>query len=232
MPAPLNPHPPGKSAGEVAETIVRAGISAIPIFGGPAAELVDLVLSPAVNRRRERWYAELGEAVRDLQEHSVDIEALANNEAFITVVLNATSAAARTHEEAKLRALRNAVERSGLALAPDEHTQLMFVRFIDEFTALHLQLLAYLRNPTAWYQQHGLQRTEHYTGSRSDALELAFPELRGRQPFYGQIVRELAARGLAKDSLSGMVTGVAMWDPLTTDMGNAFLTFIDDPPAT
>ena len=107
----------------------------------------------------------------------------------------------------------------------------MFVRFIDEFTALHLQLLAYLRSPTHWYEQHGLARTEHYMGSRSAALELAFPELRGRQPFYGQIVRELAARGLAQDSLSGTVTGAAMLDPLTSDTGNAFLDFIAEPPA-
>jgi hypothetical protein len=221
---------PSETRGEVAEGLVRAALSAVPFVGGPAAELIGLVLEPAIRRRRDKWLTELGEAVSQLRDHSVNFAELADNEAFVTIVLNATAAAARTHEEDKLRALRNAVARAALALGPDEHTEMMFIRFIDEFTALHLQLLAYLRDPGGWFQKHGLQRTDHYVGARSTVLETAFPALRGRAAFYGQIVRELSARGLAQDSLTGMVTAQGMWDPLTTDQGNSFLDYISDPP--
>ena len=222
---------PSETSGGVAEGLVRAAVSAVPLVGGPVAELLGLVLEPSIHRRRERWLNQLAEAVAQLRERQVDIAQLANDESFITNVLTATTAAARTHEEEKLRALQNAVTRSALALGPDSHTQQMFIRFIDEFTALHLQILSYSRDPAQWYERHGLPRGDHYMGSRSTTLEGAFPELRGRSSFYSQLYRELGARGLVLDaSLSGMVTAQAMWDGLTTDVGNQFLDFIADPP--
>jgi len=221
--------PPSETSREIAGGLARAALSAVPIAGGPLAELFDLVIEPGVHRRYHAWLNRLAAMVDELRARNLDLEHLADNERFLTAFMNATTAAARTHEDEKLRALQNALTKSALALSPDEHLELMFLRFVDEFTALHLQLLAYLREPTKWYARNNLPQEASYTGSRARALEGAFPELRGREQFYLQVVRELATRGLARDSLGGMVTPQAMWDSLTTPLGNQFLDYISGP---
>jgi hypothetical protein len=226
-------HPPRQAKGEIAEGLVKAGLAAIPVVGGSAAEVVGLFLQPAVQRRREEWLRRLGEAVEELRQRADvgDIEALAHNETFITVVLNASMAAMRTHQQEKLDALKNAVENSALAIAPDEHTQMMFLGFLDELTPVHLQILAYLRNPSEWFEKGGIPRPDT-SGARSIVLEAAFPQLHGRAGFYSQVVRELGTRGLAQESgLSGMVSAHGLWDALTTPLGNQFLDYIEPPPA-
>ena len=210
--------------------LALAGVAAVPLAGGPAVELIDLVLQPVIHRRRDKWLGHLGSAVDELRANAGDIRTLANNDLLITVILNATAAAMRTHEEEKLRALRNAVVNSALALGPDEHTEMMFVRFVDEFTALHLQLLAYLRVPGTWFTAHDLARPDPSVAPRSLLLEAAFPELHGRADLYKQLLAELDARGLCQASvLSGMVSAQRQWDPATTPLGNAFLDFISRP---
>jgi len=225
---PVGP-PPDEETRDTAEAIVRASVGMTPFVGGPLAELANVMMEKALPRRKDAWLKKVGETVDYLTAHSIDIEGLADNEAFVTVLQEASEAAAKTHEEEKLRALRNAVTRSGLAIGPDEHTKVMYVRYISEFTALHLQILAYLRDPTAWFQTHGIARPSLYAGSRSILLETAFPELKGRGEFYMQIVRDLEARGLAQTALTVMVTEAGLWQGLTRPAGDQFLDFISDP---
>ncbi len=226
---PIGP-PPSERGKEVAAGLVRAAVSVVPLAGGPAGELIDLVIQPVTNRRGDAWFERLGSAVDELRANAVDMRTLAENEPLVTVILNATTAAARTHEEEKLRALRNAIVNAALALGPDEHTQMMFVRFVDEFTSVHLQLLAYLRDPSGWYAAHDLARPDIYMGPRTELLEGAFPALRGRAEFYRQLLNELGARGLCQPNmLSGMVSAQGLWDPATTPLGNTFLDFISRP---
>jgi len=229
---PIGP-PPSETGKEVAAGLTRAGVSLIPLAGGPLAELIDLVLQPMIHRRRDQWLQHLAAAMDELRANAVDIRTLPGNDLVATVIVNTTAAAARTHEDEKLRALRNAVVNSALSLGPDEHTQMMFLRFVDEFTALHLQLLAYLRHPGGWYETNGIPRPDIYMGSRSHLLEGAFPELRGRADFYQQVLNELGARGLCQPGmLSGMVSAQGMWDPATTPLGNRFLGVISRPVAS
>ena len=106
--------PPSQTTGEVVQAVARGAISAIPVFGGPAAELLGLVLQPAFDRRREEWLAQLGSALDDLQSRVDNFpEELSANEVFITTVMAATTAAFRTHEAEKVEALRNAIVSSG-----------------------------------------------------------------------------------------------------------------------
>ena len=46
---------PRKSAGDVAHALVKAGISAVPIAGAPAAEIFALIVTPPYERRRDEW---------------------------------------------------------------------------------------------------------------------------------------------------------------------------------
>jgi hypothetical protein len=160
---------------------------------------------------------------------AAEFEALRHNELFVTVIFNATQAAMRTHQPEKLEALRAAVMNAALPMGPDEHTQLMFIRFIDELTALHLRILSYGRDPAAWYARHNIEKPNMISGARSAVLEVALPELKGRGDVYNQAMNDLNARGLIGVPISGMVSQHALYDKLTSPLGDRFLDFITAP---
>jgi hypothetical protein len=80
---------PSPTKGEVAQALVKAGVSMVPLAGGPLAELVGLVLQPAIGRRRDVWLGQLETAIEELQQRpdAPSIEELSENELFVTVVL-------------------------------------------------------------------------------------------------------------------------------------------------
>jgi len=46
---------PKPMSGDALHTFVKAGLSAIPIVGGPAAELFAYVVVPPLTKRRDEW---------------------------------------------------------------------------------------------------------------------------------------------------------------------------------
>ena len=68
----------------------------------------------------------------------------------VPTVFAASDAAMKTHYEEKLAMLRAALVNGVLEGAPDEHEQLLFIRFVDELTPLHVRLLALLDDPAGW----------------------------------------------------------------------------------
>lgn len=100
---------PGRSKAEIGASIVSAGVSSIPIVGGAAAELFELVIAPSLEKRRDEWLRKLGEAVDELRERleGFDPRQLEGNEQFVSAVLAASTVAVKSHDEEKLDLLRN-----------------------------------------------------------------------------------------------------------------------------
>ncbi len=226
---------PKKSVGDVAYTVVRTGISAIPIVGAPAAEIFALVVAPPLERRRNEWIESIGKRLIELTEkvEGFKIEELSQNESFITTVTHASQAAIRNHQEEKLEALRNAVLNAALPNAPNEDLQLMFLNFVDSFTPWHLVILKFFDNPREWGQKHGISYPNYMIGgSPGTILEVTFTELGGKQELYDQFVKDLFSRGLmSTDQLHTMMTVGGMFAPRTTSMGQQFIKFITSPIA-
>jgi hypothetical protein len=148
----------------------------------PAAVAFVYAVGRGYNRRLQAWLTQLAEAVEDLtnQAEGLDIETLGKNEDFLDAVATATRAAERTHQDSKIEALRNAVLNAALPTAPDTDTQMMFLRWVDEFTGSHLRLLTVLNDPPRWFADHNLQPLNLSAGARSHMVERALPELGGR----------------------------------------------------
>ncbi len=90
---------------------IKAGLSAIPLVGNVIAGELGLLLTPPLTRRRDNFFEDAVRRLRDLEKR-VDgfrFEDLANDERFISAMVQATQAALRTHQQEKLDALRNAV---------------------------------------------------------------------------------------------------------------------------
>jgi hypothetical protein len=223
--------PRKSTAREAVENTVEAGLNLAPIIGGPLAVAFTYAVSVTFNRRMQQWLDELADAVSDLQQQGrgIDLVGLATDDDFIDAVASATRAAERTHQRLKIDALRNAVLNSALPGAPDTDTQLIFLRWVDEFTAAHLQMLTLWNDPIDWYTRHGIN-LRHDTGSRWTVVEEGIPQFAGRREFCDILVHDLAAAGLlAIANIGGVITGSGMYVPVTTQLGKDFIAFVTDP---
>ena len=213
-------HPvPKRSAGDVAHAITKAGLSIVPVVGGPAVELFQYVIQAPLEKRREEWMARIGEGISKLVSEGPNLEALRDNEQFVSVVMQATQIAVRTHQQEKLEMLRNAVLNVATGKSTDESLQTMFLNFVDVFTEWHVRMLRFAQAPPG--------NRDAMMGGLSHVLEGAFPELRGQREFYDSVWHDLFQRGLINtDSLHVTMTGAGLVAKRTTGHGDKFLAFI------
>lgn len=212
---------PKKTGGDVAHTVAKAGLSAIPLVGGPAVELFQYVVQPPLEKRREHWMADVGAKLKELEDKGLKLEDLRGNEQFVSAVMHASQIALRTHQEAKLRALQNAILNVATGQGPEETLQHLFLEFVDSFTALHLRILKLFQAPTP--------PPSMSMGGLSHVLEHNMPDLRSHQELYKQMWRDLYSRGLVStDSLGGTMSASGLAAKRTTQLGDDFLKFIGD----
>jgi hypothetical protein len=210
---------PKQSKGDAAHALVKAGLSAVPLVGGPAVELFQYVVQPPIERRRQEWMTQIGERLQELEAKGLDIEALQNNEKFITAVLQASTAALKTHQAEKLSALRNAVLHIAIGEGPEETVQHLLLSFVDELTEMHLRVLAFAKAPRP--------AGNISAGGLNHVLEENIPELRGHRPLYDQLWKDLYLRGLiTTESLHVMMTGNGLSQSRTSPLGEALLNLI------
>jgi hypothetical protein len=231
----MNTKRPKRSKGDVAHTIVKAGLSVIPVIGGPAAELFSAIIVPPLMKRRDGWVESIAHELQDLEEkvQGFSIENLSQSETFITTVMHATQIAIRNHQQEKLRALRNAVLNTALGIDIDDDFKQTFLEYIDTLTPLHLRVLELLNDPRSYGERHAAKFGNHKTGSVFTIMEEAVPELKGRREFCDQLVRDLRARGLVRlneDDIHVATLETGMFASRTTEMGRKFLAFVAERP--
>lgn len=206
---------PQPQTADYVQGLVKAGLSAIPVIGSPAAELFAILLAPPLNKRRDAWLEDLYDALKKLEQRveGFKIENLVENEAFVSATLQASQIAIRTHQAEKRQALRNALINIVFGKSLDEETQIFFLGLIDAFTVTHLEILRFFSDRSAFPPQ---RRTE----------------LQNRRSLTDPMVLDLSARGLLEDprpyvarireSPQSLLT--AAWS--LSELGRKFLGFI------
>lgn len=203
----------------------------VPIVGSPVAVAFAVAMGWTYNKRMTAWLDGLAEAVDDLQNQMdapISFEDLADDPVFVDAVVHATRVAQATHQEEKLEALRNAVLNSTQVGAPELDVQARFFRFIDQFTATHLVMLRFLRDPAAWFDERGIDKPD-IMGGRSYILERGIPEFADRRDWYDLIAGDVQSAGLASPNLHVVMTNSGVWGPGLTQLGQQFVQFVTDP---
>ncbi len=115
--------PPRPTSADHATAVVRAGISAVPYLGGAGVELFNALIGPPLERRRDQWREDVGNALSDLEARvdAFDLETLKDNEIFVSVVAHASAVALRNHQSEKREFLCNAILNVALERAPGRH---------------------------------------------------------------------------------------------------------------
>lgn len=213
---------PKPTAGDKVHALTKAGLSMIPVVGGPAVELFQNLVQPPLERRRKEWMEQIGEKLLSLEQNGLNLNDLQGNEQFMTAVMQASNAALRTHKAEKLAALRNAVINVASGQGPEETIQHLLLSFIDEFSEMHLRLLAFADTPRP---PAGIS-----AGGLGHVLEDNIPALRGQRGLYDQLWKDLYLRGLINmESLHVMMTGNGLSQSRSTELGKALLKFISKP---
>ena len=223
--------PPKSSLGDKAHTIVKAGVNLTPIAGGSASELLNLIVTPPLEKRRIKWMEEVGEGLRKLEgKHKIDLESLQDNDDFIDVVLEATTIAMKTSNQRKREALKNAILNTANNTAPDESLRIMFLSYIDTFTEWHIKLFVLFNDPQGYLDKNNLSMGNIVGGGPDNLIHKAFPELREKRDFYDSIWKDLFAKALVTgEMLHGQMTLKGILSRRTSKIGDDFLKFIESP---
>ena len=212
--------------------ILNGAVASVPLPGiAVAAELLSIILTPPVSRRQDNWMVSIAVKLVELQNKvdSFRIDDLSANEAFVTVLLQATQSALRNHQEERLEALRNAVLNSALPSAPEDDLQLIFLNLVDVLTPWHLRMLKLFDNPVRWMEENGRPFPKNIEmGGVQQVIEHALPELNRMSDLVVKIKQDLSTQGLAEIP-SGMMTKSGLLDSRTTNLGRQFIQFVSTP---
>lgn len=134
---------PAITSGDRLHALVKGALGSVPLAGGVAAELFGIFVVSPYQRRLQIWIEGVAESLRSLDER-LDVVSLANNDTFVSTLMQATQAAVRTHRQEKIQLLQHAVLSAAIGSAVPMDLQSTFVRYIDELTPTHFSLLSFL----------------------------------------------------------------------------------------
>ena len=206
-----------------AASVVPVLASLFPGLGGPASQLVSMVLALPLGRRRDAWLNDIAERLAKVEQtvEEFTVEALADDEEFVTAMLTATQIALRNHDATKLAALRNAVVNVALHREPDAELQSIFLSFVDQLTPLHMQLLVIFRDkPTS--MENPLEGTDRIPVPE-EYVRVFLPNL--PENTYDLLCLDLENRKLVVDASKFMMGGIP---GQLTKLGHKFVDFISE----
>jgi hypothetical protein len=134
--------PPQPSLGDVMHlgaTTVAGLASLVGVVG--AGEAFKFFFASPMEKRTQKWMQNMADAVIELQQRSgVDIQTIQENEEFLTLLIQATQIAYKTHLEAKHQSLKKALMNSYASELDFDRKQVL-MSLIDTLTVTHILLL-------------------------------------------------------------------------------------------
>ncbi len=216
-----------KTKGDYALSIAKAGLGSIPVIGAAASELLGIIVTPPLEKRRQKWMEEVGKRLKSLEDKGYELEELKENEIFLDTVLSATQIALRNSNKEKLEYLKNAIINTAITETTDESLIHIFLSLIDTFTIWHIRILCLFSDPIKWFEKNEKQLPNLTMGGLSTILEYAYNELRGKRDFYDLIWSDLYKNALINtEGIHTTMSSSGLYIDRTSDLGNKFLNFI------
>jgi len=142
--------------GHIAATTI---ISLIPFIG--AAEIFKAAVPPPMEKRRDKWMQDVGNAIRELSARKgFEIEDLRNNDEFTTLLIQTTQAAFKTHLDTKRALLKNALVNA-MSLDMDFDSKQLYMGMVERFSPTHISILS-LINRAKHHTRHATTGGQFY----------------------------------------------------------------------
>lgn len=227
-------NPPKTTAADYAHSLAKASLSAIPMVGGSAAEIFEVIVHPPLQKRLEQWREDVVAAIKKIQESGqIEIGELLQDERFSTTVIQATTVVLRNHHQEKREALKNAIVNATLSPQKASDLHLAFVRFVDELSPAHVRFLKAIKDhegeiaPLKSYTEiYNFISKEILGETTTDQFKMYCLELEGRgliriSPDINDFPGIYKATGL-------LVEDIDLPRMRTSEVGVNFLEFISD----
>ena len=220
--------PPSRSESrQVAGKTAEAAVAAIPVVGGPLAVVVATLFGFSYDRRLTAWREEVFDRIRALEKQGVSVEDLANDDAFLDALAQATRTAEAQSSEEKRRYLADALFNIGAGTPVTADKQAVYLRYLEELTISHMQMLAFLTDPPGFLAERDVPWPNISAGGLGNIVQAGLPELYADKPLLDTVLGDLQRFGLADSpGLSAVMTGSGLRAPRGTDKGREFMRFI------
>ena len=219
-----------RRASDRADAIPRSTGPLTPKLESPLPEELQQLLASTMEDRRNDWSKDVADGLKKLESRGWNISRLSSDDVFVDTMLRSAQIVMRSSQPEKRRALRNAVLNAVLPNHPEQSLQQMFLNLVDTFTPWHITILKFFQNPGLWLDRNKPGFGNIFSGGLATLLEKAYPELRQQRPFYDHIWSDLYQKSLVTiENLHGIMTVYKLRESRTTEIGNKFLAFIEDP---
>ena len=217
------PERPERAASDEARVIFNAATAAIPFVGGSLNEVLHRVLKPGIDKRHDEWLDEIAAAVNGLISQVGDLSegALADNELFVSGVVQASRIALGTQVAEKRQMLRSAVINLASGDMTDDFLAHRFLAFVEELMPEHFALLSYATNPA---RHHPNWRT---TDAATPWHLMARAELPFDRNLNRLLVEDLTSKHLiVRSGLDEVAKGAEAVRPFSTKLGAMLIDFV------
>jgi hypothetical protein len=229
--------PPRQTTADTGHAIARATAQLVPVVGSAAVELLNHVVMPPLERRRDDWMATVAAALRS---HDVRLEDIGERQELLDTFLQASASAIRTSSEEKRAALRNAVVNAALAnedADTDAARRQVMLRLVDDFGVWHLRILDLFNDPINWFGGRAIELPRrdprgHPPLNWVDLIDVAFPPMKSQLELLAIITNDLARAKLIEADPLRSGSSVAPYRKLTTNFGETFVSFVRAPATT
>lgn len=224
---------PEKDTNDYCLSAGKAVINLVPHIGGALAVLLESVFSEPIDNRKKKWFEELAKSVNVLSEKidGISAESLSKDPSFISLSLEATNIALRTHSNKKLKSLNNIIKNSIIIKDVNESKKMIFLRIIGEMTPLHIDLFNFLLSPEEYIKKHS-KKLIFNLNDFGTSLQAIWSKIQVGENvdhnFNNLIVNDLKAYGLVYINDFKNTTDTHMKVSCATDLGREFNRFISN----
>lgn len=129
---------------DYAHRFVKSALGVVPFAGTALGELFSAIIPPSIESRRDKWMNEVSIVLNELLAKNDNLlEELKNNEEFISLLLEISQLALKTHREEKLKLYSRALKNS-IDIDISFFTQETYVRYIEELNFYEILILEFI----------------------------------------------------------------------------------------
>ena len=211
---------PHKNGFDATHSIIKAGLSLVPIFGGSASEIFNSLIAPPIEKRRNEWMEEVSKILYELEnKYDIKTRALSDNPEFIDIVIQTTRVALKTSNKEKRIKLRNMILNSAIKTEKESAYQEIFIRLLDEMTAAHMSFLKMIDSAREWSTSSRSGFINYGTGSPLEEDKL----------LYKIVWKDFVNIGLIESDQPFPDTKKEYIKCKVTELGSRFISFIKLP---
>jgi hypothetical protein len=201
-----------------------------PGLGYTAQQLAKLAVPDPLEKRRIEFLNRLAAGLRALQEKvdGISPRSLADNEDFVSAVIETVPLAVKTHRERKKAAFANTILNTALGVSLDDAVRGRFLSCLDEFSVGHIDMLRLLADPMARDSVRGAYHS-FYMGAPIDLYKSEIQDMGLSEDALSFIIHDLAQKEMIEGTLRVMMSKQGASQKMTTRLGDAFLRFIEEP---